>query len=188
MTNTTAEQVLATEFSRDFIAELFKLVPEPFYDAHEAAIDGFVEKMKARMLVSYYKYGPLEKAYPHKIDALDCLVLRLTKYEDERNSEHLVDAANYAMIEFMRPRTLFNSYASPRSYVGTRLGGMFTEAVRYRHSGDPDVLVSLTHLLLVEYLTPELAGVTFTATDSSGSPGRVTTTGEINQAANEALG
>lgn len=55
------------------------------------------------MEVSFHKYGPLKNAYPHKVDALKSLLLRIEKYRETGNTEFLIDAANFAMIEFMRP-------------------------------------------------------------------------------------
>lgn len=75
------DAILATEFSTDF-----------------------VQKMKNRMLVSYMKYGAIKDAYPEKVDAVASLKLRLDKYAETGNTEWLVDAANFAMIEFMHPR------------------------------------------------------------------------------------
>ncbi len=72
--------ILATEFSEDFIAG-----------------------MKSRMEMSYYKYGPIRDAYPHKVSALESLRKRLDKYEESGNTEWLLDIANFAMIEFMLP-------------------------------------------------------------------------------------
>lgn len=63
----------------------------------------FVAKMQNRMAVSFHKYGPVAEAYPRKIDALKSLRDRLRKYEETGNTEWLVDAANFAMIEFMHP-------------------------------------------------------------------------------------
>lgn len=63
----------------------------------------FIEYMRTRMAVSFHKYGPVKKAYPHKVSAIESLQLRLREYEKTGNTEYLVDAANFAMIEFMRP-------------------------------------------------------------------------------------
>lgn len=63
----------------------------------------FVQGMRDRMVVSYYKYGPLADAYPHKISAITSLTDRLRKYAETKNTEYLIDAANFAMIEFMFP-------------------------------------------------------------------------------------
>lgn len=74
------EKVLATEFSEDF-----------------------VKGMRERMVVSFYKYGHVGDAYPHKVNAVTSLTDRLRKYADTKNTEFLIDAANFAMIEFMFP-------------------------------------------------------------------------------------
>lgn len=63
----------------------------------------FVSGMRDRMVVSFYKYGPLKNAYPTKVKALDSIEQRLRKYKETKNTEYLIDAANFAMIEFMRP-------------------------------------------------------------------------------------
>lgn len=63
----------------------------------------FIEGMKNRMYVSFYKYGAVRDAYPAKADALKSLELRLAKYRETKNTEFLLDAANFAMIEFMCP-------------------------------------------------------------------------------------
>lgn len=64
----------------------------------------FVDYMRNRMEVSYHKYGAVKDAYPHKVDAVASLKDRLEKYAETGNTEWLVDAANFAMIEFMHPR------------------------------------------------------------------------------------
>jgi hypothetical protein len=63
----------------------------------------FLEMMKARMRMSFYKYGPLRNCYPKKYSALESLQLRLEKYVETGNTEWLIDAANFCMIEFMCP-------------------------------------------------------------------------------------
>lgn len=63
----------------------------------------FATKMRNRMEVSYHKYGPVAKAYPHKVNAMKSLQERLKKYQETGNTEWLIDAANFCMIEFMHP-------------------------------------------------------------------------------------
>lgn len=63
----------------------------------------FVEAMRARMGMSFHKYGPVRDAYPHKVNALESLRKRLERYEETGNTEWLTDVANFAMIEFMLP-------------------------------------------------------------------------------------
>jgi hypothetical protein len=64
----------------------------------------FVEGMRERMTISYFKYGLVADAYPLKVDALESLQMRLEKYVETGNKEFLMDAANFAMIEFMHPK------------------------------------------------------------------------------------
>jgi hypothetical protein len=64
----------------------------------------FAQGMADRMAVSYCKYGRVAEAYPSRVDAIASLRARLEKYERTGNTEWLMDVANFAMIEFMRPR------------------------------------------------------------------------------------
>lgn len=63
----------------------------------------FLQGMLDRMGLSYYKYGKIVDAYPHKINAIESMKVRVDKYLDTGNIEFLIDAANFAMIEFMLP-------------------------------------------------------------------------------------
>lgn len=63
----------------------------------------FIVGMLDRMGVSFHKYGPLKKAYPDKVSAIESLKQRLDRYEQDGNTEWLMDVANFAMIEFMAP-------------------------------------------------------------------------------------
>lgn len=74
------EKILSTEFS------------EPF-----------VQGMRDRMVVSFYKYGAVKDGFPDKVNAITSLTDRLRKYAETGNTEFLIDAANFAMIEFMHP-------------------------------------------------------------------------------------
>lgn len=74
-----------------------QLIPSTEYS------DRFWELMKNRMGLSYVKYGPLAEAFPEKVNAIHSLLDRIRKYESTGNTEYMVDAANFAMIEFMRP-------------------------------------------------------------------------------------
>ncbi len=64
----------------------------------------FAQGMLNRMAMSYHKYGKVADAYPHKVDALQSMQVRLDKYAATGNTEHLMDAANFLMIEFMHPK------------------------------------------------------------------------------------
>ena len=64
----------------------------------------FVQGMADRMAMSFFKYGAIAEAYPHRVDAIGSLELRLKRYKMTGNTEELMDVANFAMIEFLRPR------------------------------------------------------------------------------------
>ncbi len=78
-----------------------------------------------RMQTSYYKYGPISDNYGKGlVDAIASLRKRLEAYEETGNTEFLVDAANFCMIEFMypqHPRAHFRATSSDESpgIVGT---------------------------------------------------------------------
>lgn len=82
------EEILATEVSEDFI-----------------------RGMRDRMVMSFHKYGAVADAYPVKIDAIASALKRIQVYRfgdpeqgiEKGNTEYLMDAANFMMIEFMRP-------------------------------------------------------------------------------------
>ncbi len=70
-----------------------------------AEISGkFLQGMADRMAASYHKYGPVADSYPLYIDAIASLKARLEQYALDGNVEWLMDVANFAMIEYMRPR------------------------------------------------------------------------------------
>lgn len=67
----------------------------------------FLQGMVDRMGLSYFKYGLVEEAYGPRVvnrgDALRSMRKRLDKYRETGNTEWLMDAANFDMIEFMFP-------------------------------------------------------------------------------------
>lgn len=72
-------------------------IPTSEYD------ERFLQGMINRMGVSYHKYGEVKDAYPGVVDAIESLLARVQKYKETGNTEWLIDAANFAMIEFMCP-------------------------------------------------------------------------------------
>lgn len=82
MSNKSIESILKTEYS-----------------------EKFDEIRKNMMVVSYYKYGAIQKNYEKFkcMDALGNIEKRLQKYIETGNTEFLADVANFAMIEFMYP-------------------------------------------------------------------------------------
>lgn len=83
--------------------------------------------MVNRMAVSFHKYGAVADAYPSKVDAVESLRQRLQKYEETGNTEWLIDAANFAMVEFIRPShpdAHFKGTDSSESPGRTKLDGL----------------------------------------------------------------
>lgn len=68
----------------------------------EISLD-FLQGMVDRMSVSYYKYGAIADAYPRKVNAIESMHQRLDMYFKTKNTEYLIDAANFLMIEFLKP-------------------------------------------------------------------------------------
>lgn len=90
----------------------------------------FVQQMANRMSVSHLKYGPIADGYPHKVDAVATLQRHLDAYSRTGNREYLIDAANMAMIEFLRPAHP-NAHYTPTDSSGS------TGRAR-RDGADPD--------------------------------------------------
>lgn len=89
----------------------------------------FIQGMADRMTVSYHKYGKVSDAYPLNVNALDSLIQRLSKYKETSNTEFLIDAANFAMIEFMCPSlpgAYFEGTDSDASPGRTTISGKIT--------------------------------------------------------------
>lgn len=74
----------------------------------------FLQGMVNRMLVSYHKYGAIEGAVEAGVDCLASAQQRVKKYWDTGNTEFLMDAANYLMMEYMHPSHV-NAHFNPES-------------------------------------------------------------------------
>ena len=63
----------------------------------------FDNKRKQRIEVSFFKYGPARENFPARVDAIATAELCIEAFKKDRNTEHLVDAANYLMFRYMFP-------------------------------------------------------------------------------------
>lgn len=72
--------------------------PDITYAASE-----FLQMMMNRMAVSYHKYGSIDENFPHRAHGVDQIEQRLKKYDSDGNLDWIIDVANYALIEFLRP-------------------------------------------------------------------------------------
>lgn len=75
----------------------------------------FLQGMLNRMSVSYFKYGAVSDGFPLRMSALDSLRRALDSYVQTGNTEYLIDAANYSMIEFMHPAIAGATFAATDS-------------------------------------------------------------------------
>jgi hypothetical protein len=64
----------------------------------------FLQGMLDRMAVSYFKYGPVTTESLSNRDLQECIRTRLDAYGFDGNTEWLMDAANFAMMEYMVPK------------------------------------------------------------------------------------
>lgn len=77
----------------------------------------FVKLMKNRMATSYHKYGSW-KSNRATVDCLANVQARIKVYQETGNTEGLVDAANFLMMEFMiplHPKAHFRSMSADES-------------------------------------------------------------------------
>lgn len=59
---------------------------------------------KNRVIASLYKYGPAKKNFGEgRVDAIKTAELCIEAFRKDKNTEHLVDAANYLMFRYMFP-------------------------------------------------------------------------------------
>lgn len=66
--------------------------------------EAFDKERKARVEVSYYKYGPARKNFAEgRVDAIATAEMCIDAFKKDHNTEHLVDAANYLMFRWMYP-------------------------------------------------------------------------------------
>ena len=67
--------------------------------------EDFDVKRKASIEQSYYKYGKASKNFATgNVDAIGSLEKCLEKFKETKNTEYLIDVANYAMFRYMWPQ------------------------------------------------------------------------------------
>lgn len=85
----------------------------------------FIKLMNNRMVVSFYKYGPIKENYGNKLaNPLKDLEKRLKLYNETGNTEWLVDAANDLRIEFEYPQHKDAHFKATDSKESPGLSGM----------------------------------------------------------------
>ena len=132
----------------------------------------FHERMRQSMTVSFYKYGPVKDAYPHKVNALASLGKRLKLYVETANRDYLVDVANFAMIEFMFPSLdgVVDEPLQKQPINITTIENIAEFVGMYRETKNVNCLVGAASVAMIEFSTPTLCGSHDTPTD--GGEGR----------------
>lgn len=83
----------------------------------------FLQGMLNRMAMSYTKYGKVKDGFPQRVNALDTMKLKFQEFLREGNTEKLIDAANYLMIEFMHPKSPHAHYTPTDGSTGRIFNG-----------------------------------------------------------------
>lgn len=64
----------------------------------------FDKERQNRVMVSHYKYGPARDNFASgRVDAIATAERCIDAFKKDKNTEHLVDAANYLMFRYMYP-------------------------------------------------------------------------------------
>lgn len=63
----------------------------------------FEQLCRNRLILGAFRYGRFEDPEKWKSDLIAGAKKKIAAYEDSGNLEHLVDLANYARLEFIRP-------------------------------------------------------------------------------------
>ena len=63
----------------------------------------FLTLMMNRLVLGYFRYGPRKVRGRRPTQNIKEIRRRITLYEKTGNQEHLVDVANFALVEFMKP-------------------------------------------------------------------------------------
>ena len=66
--------------------------------------DDFEHAMRVRLLMGRYRYGAMRQQAPNGYDNVGSARQRLALYQATGNLEHLVDAANLCLVEFVTGR------------------------------------------------------------------------------------
>lgn len=66
--------------------------------------ESFDKERQHRVEVSFFKYGPARDNFNSgRVDALATAELCIDAFKKDKNTEHLIDAANYLMFRYMYP-------------------------------------------------------------------------------------
>lgn len=120
----------------------------------------FAQGMYDRMAMSWFKYGFVKDAYPHKVNAIQSLLIRLVRYMGPDAFQAAVTRVLTAMPDIEK-------------------------AKHQREAGNTEYLMDAANFAMIEFMYPSLPNAHFTPTDSSASPGRMGALGTISQTSND---
>jgi len=126
---------------------------------HSEVSNRFLQGMVDRMTMSRHKYGPVADAYPHKVDAIGSLLIRLIRYLGAKRFQEACEEA------------LFKA-----PYVES--------APHRRTNGNTEYLMDVANFAMIEFMLPRHPDAHFKAEDSSQSPGRAQNDGSLSQVSN----
>jgi hypothetical protein len=103
----------------------------------------FIQGMLDRMAMGFHNYGHMRRQH-NRPDNIKNIDIRVKKYQESKNTEYLMDAANYCMMEFCVPieGAFFKTtekHESPGSVVDGRLvqgKEGYIAGKQYRREGD----------------------------------------------------
>lgn len=80
-------------------------IPDQVIDEEPELRDYFsaLQQLTNRMATSHFKYGNMSDKFPDSADAAAGVAKRMEMYRNTGNTENCLDAANYAVIEFLFP-------------------------------------------------------------------------------------
>jgi hypothetical protein len=105
------------EILRERILRRCGIVPEPPPIAEIGRAqwdDGFAVMMLNRLVMSFFRRGPHRGAVIPPYANISCAIRRLTEYLTDGNREHLVDAANLCMVEWIRGALGMGEHPNPK--------------------------------------------------------------------------
>jgi len=89
-----------TEHIRDHLFKPAARLPDIATIKRSQCSQEFYELMTNRMVMGAFRYGTVGNWGDVKYDHIGSLKKKLALYEQDGNTEHLADLANYAMLEY----------------------------------------------------------------------------------------